>query len=495
MFSWIKNICNDIKDLNFSVDKYNTDSIIQSLPTVATVNRAKKLIEDKKYDEAEALLKKALDISQNDAGAYKYLGKIAEYKTEFKNAVENYKKSAKLNPHDKEIWLRLGMSQLNSQMYEDAITSFEQADKITPFNTDVQTGWGMTLMKQKKYALAHDKFLAASKISKYNFTAILLSAIMEIELKDYESAEMKLQFLAKVAPNESSTYEYAKLKLLKSDYNTAIRYAHKAIEINKQMLPAYFILGEIYSIQKDEEKTAKIFESALNNDLDCSTLRFEWGKACIRLFKFDKAKDEFTLAIDKDNSNTNAKIGLALINAYENNFSLIDSLKIEHSNNVYIQEAIGLQKLSEHKYEDAIDMFKKALRTDPKQSYNYYNLVLAYKKLNDNYQVRDYFEKFTRDNPDYVQGFIEYAKWLIEVSDYSDAQRKLRRAEKLEPENVEILNLLFLTQYTLVIKNVCEYNIREAISVGEKAKNLGTFLYEDLKQELENILKDIQGNK
>ncbi len=83
MFSWIKNICNDIKDLNFSVDKYNTDSIIQSLPTVATVNRAKKLIEDKKYDEAEALLKKALDISQNDAGAYKYLGKIAEYKTEF----------------------------------------------------------------------------------------------------------------------------------------------------------------------------------------------------------------------------------------------------------------------------------------------------------------------------------------------------------------------------------------------------------------------------
>ena len=140
-------------------------------------------------------------------------------------------------------------------------------------------------------------------------------------------------------------------------------------------------------------------------------------------------------------------------------------------------------------------MFKKALRTDPKQSYNYYNLVQAYKELNDNYQIRDYFEKFTRDNPDYVQGFIEYAKWLIEVSDHSDAQRKLRRAEKLEPDNVEILNLLFLTQYTLVIKNVCEYNIKEAISVGEKAQNLGTFLYEDLKQELENILKDIQGNK
>lgn len=495
MFSWIKNICNNIKDLNFSVDKYKSDSIIQSLPAVASVNRAKKLIENNKYDEAEIILKKALDISQQDSRIYKYLGKISEHRTDFKDAVSYYKESAKLNPHDKEVWLRLGMSQLNSQMIDDSIQSFEQADKVTPFNTDVQTGWGMALMKQKKYALARDKFLTASKISKYNFTAILLSAIMEIRLQDYESAEMKLQFLAKVAPNESSTYEYAKLKLLKSDYDAALRYAHKAIEINKQMLPAYFILGEIYSIQKNKEKTEKIFERAINNDLDCSILRFEFGKAYVRLFEFINAGEQFNISLKMDSNNTDAKIGLALINSYNNNFALLDELKEKYGDNVYIQEAIGLEKLNQHKYEDAVDMFKKALRTDSKQSYNYYNLVLAYKGLGDNYKIREYFEKFTRDNPSYLPGFLEYSKWLVEVSDFSDAQRKLRRAEKLAPDNVEVLNLLFLTLYTLVIKNVCEYNIKEAISVAEKAQNLGTFLYKDLKQELENILKDIQGNK
>ena len=233
MSSWIKNVVDRIKDLNGSVDSYRKDSIIQSIPTVAYVNKAKKLIENKKYDEAEGVLREALDISTQDSRVYKYLGKIYEFNYNFTEAIGFYDKSSKLNPQDKEIWLRLGMSQLNAKLFDDALKSFEKANKVTPMNTDVHTGWGMTLMKLKKYALARDKFIIATQISKYNYTAILLSAIMEIRLYDYESAEMKLSFLAKVAPNESSTYEYANLKLLKSDYRAAEKYAKKSIEYNK----------------------------------------------------------------------------------------------------------------------------------------------------------------------------------------------------------------------------------------------------------------------
>lgn len=494
MFSWVKNICENIKDLNFSVDKYKSDSIIQSLPTVAYVNKAKKLIADKKYDDAEILLIKALDISEQDALVYKYLGKINEQKNKFSEAVNYYSASGKLNPNDKEIWLRLGMSQLNAGKLDDAIVSFEQANKVTPYNTDVHTGWGMTLMKLKKYALARDKFLTATKISKYNFTAILLSAVMEMKLQDYDSAEMKLKFLSKVAPNESSTYEYSRLKLLKADYDSAIKYAKKSIEINKQMLPAYFILGEIYSIKKNLKNTEKIFQQAVNNDLENSTLHFEWGKAYVRLFEFNKAKEQFSKALEDSVNELNAKIGLALINSYENDFTLLDELKEKHGENVYIQESIGLEYLNAGKVEDAIDMFKKALRTDEKQTYNYYNLIQAYKQLNDTYKIKEYYEKFIRENPEYLNAFIDYAKWLISINDYADAQRKLRRAEKLDKNNTEILNLLFLTQYTLVKNNICEYNIKEAIALAEKIQALGHLEYENEKAELETILKNIQGS-
>lgn len=494
MSGWIKNIFGKIKDLSFSIDSYKQDSIIQSLPTVAYVNKAKKMLEEKRYDEAEEVLKKALDISRQDSRVFKYLGKIYEQRMKFLEAANYYQESANLNPQDKEIWLRLGMMLLNLKKYEDALDAFERADKVTPLNTDVYTGWGMVLMKMKKYALARDRFNKAAQISKYNYTAILLSAIMEVRLCDYDSAEMKLQFLAKVAPNESSTYEYANLKLLKSDYKAAEEYAKKSISLNKQMLPSYFVLGEIYSIQKKYQEIEDVFNSAIANDLDNEVLHFEWGKAYVRLFEFEKAKEQFEISLEKDSEYLNPKIGLALVNSYNNDFTLLDELKEKHGDNVYIQEAMGLKNLSEGRIEDSIDLFKKSLRTDKKQSYNYLNLARAYQKLKNNDKTKEYFEKFITENSKYVKGFLEYSKWLMSISDYAEAQRKLRRAEKLDDKDLETLNLLFYSSYRLVKDNICEYNIKETISIAEKAQLLGHFEYENEKVELENILKDIQGN-
>lgn len=492
MFDRLKNIIEKIKTINLSVENYRKDSIIQSLPTVAYVNKAKKLIDKKKIDEAEALLLTALDISKQDSMVHKYLGKISELKKNFEQACIYYEKSAILNPQDKEIWLRLGMCQLNSKKYEAAIKSFEKADKVSPKNTDIQTGWGMALMRLKKYALAKDKFAIACNINKYNYTAILLSAVMESRLCDYESAEAKLKFLTKVAPNESCNYEYANLKLLKSDFKAAEEYAKKSLEHNPQMLPSYFILGEVYSLQKDTAKTHQTFDTAIEQGLNCDNLQFEWGKACIRLFDFEQAKQHFQNALVLNTNHLESKIGMTLICALNNDFALLNEIKERYANNVYIQEAIGLENLISGKIEDAIDMFKKALNTDKAQTYNLLNIARAYKILHNNDKTREYFEKFINENPHYKDGLIEYAKWLTEICDFADAKRKLNKAEKLDSNDTDILNLLFYSSYRLVKENISEYNVKEAISIAQKCIELGDFKYETEKQDLENILRDIQ---
>ncbi len=494
MFGWLKNLTGKINNLSGSVDSYKEDSIIQSIPTVAYVNKAKKLIDEKKYKEAEIILKKALDISTQDSLVYKYLGKIYEIDGNFKDAADNYHTSSMINPRDKEIWLRLGMCRLFLNFPDEAIKCFERADKISPFNTDIKTGWGMALMKQNKCALARDKFMEATKISKYNFTAILLSAIMEIKLCDYDSAETKLAFLTKTAPNESSTYEYANLKLLKSDYKAAEFYAKKTIEINKNMLPAYLILAEVYSIQGKLDETEKIFNDALVRDLESARLHYEWGKAYLRFFDFEKAAEHFKIALEKENEYTDAELAYALICAMNGDFELTDKNKERNGNNVFIQQAIGLEFASAGKLEDAVEMFKKALRTDEQQTYNLLQLARTYSKLDNKDKTREYFEKFITTNPNYSIGLLEYSKWLINISDFADAQRKLRKIQKLEPENLKVLNLLFFTSYTLVKENICEYNVKEAISLAQKIQNLGNFDYEKEKAELENILINIQGN-
>lgn len=494
MFNKLKKFYENIKHLNKSVDDYQKSTVIQSLPTVAYVNKAKKFIEEKNYNEAVKLLKSALDISDKDPLVYKYLGRICEIHRQFKEASEYYYKSADMNPNDKDIWLRLGMCYLYSDVLDKAIKAFEQADKLSPMNTDVHTGWGMVYMKQKKYALAKDKFNLAAQISKYNFSAILLSAVMEMRLSEYAIAEEKLRFLVKVAPNEGSLYEYAHLKLIQNKYKEAELYANQALSLNKLMLPAYFILGEIYSIQNDYEKVTENFKVAEKLGLKNSALYFEWGKALTRLLKFNEAREQFKNSLELNPLDKDAKIGLALVNAYDNDFKIFEELKTENKSNVYIQEAEGLQKFCTGDYKHAAELFKKALLTDKHQTYNYFHLAVTYDRLNNKDKAREYFDKFTQNHPRYIKGLYEYGKWLINVSDFEEAQRKLKKAQRFEPDNVDVLNLLFLTYYTLVKKNISEYNIREAISIADRALGLGKFDYTPQKQELEQILVNFQGN-
>ena len=317
---------------------------------------------------------------------------------------------------------------------------------------------------------------------------------MEVRIGEYASAEDKLKFLSKVAPNETSNYEYAHLKFIKSDYENAIIYANKAIAANKQMLPAYLLLGETYSVLNEGENVHKIFNTALENDLDSPVLHFEWGKACIRLLEFDKAEEEFQLALEKEKNFSDAKIGIALLNAYKNDFTLTEELKEKNSSNVYIQEALGIEYLSENNIDSAIEMFKKALKTDEKQKYNYYHLACAYILAEQKDKVRENFDKFLENYPKDLKRLLEYCKWLINISDFAQAQRKLRKALKLSENNIEVLNMLFYAQYTLARENISESKIKEALSIAQKAQNIGGFEYIQQANELEGILKNIQEN-
>lgn len=495
MLKKIKEIYKNIKNLNSSVSNYKDESIIQSLPTVAYVNKAVKLLENSCYDEAEKILKSALDISLQDNLVYKNLGKISEYRKDFITAAEYYEKSVRLNPHDKEINLRLGMCYLYSNCLDKAIDSFEKAKKITPLEPEVYTGWGMTLMRQKKYALAHEKFNEACRLNKYNFSAILLSAAMEIRLEDYASADEKLSFLVKVAPNENSFYEYSNLKFLQEKYDEAEFYALKALEQNRLMLPAYFALGDVYAARGELEKLETTFQNALNLRLENEAMHCEWGKAYLQLMEFDKAREQFNFSLEKCNIFLEPKLCLALLDAYAQDFSLLNELGERNAQETFIQSAYGLKYLYENNYRQAEEMFKKALKTDKLQIYNYYFLAKLYMAQNNDYKVREYFDKFLSYAPRYVSGLIEYSKWLIKVSDFEDAQRKLRKAQKLAPENLEILNLLFIVQYTLVKNNVCEYNIKETLLLAQKTIETGEFNYEPQRQELENMLNDITGGQ
>lgn len=485
MFDWLKNIYNQIKDLNTSVEAYKKETGNQSQPSVAYLNRAKKLMDKSQFLEARDILTEALLITQNDALVYKYLGTCEEHLGNFEGALYIYKKSASLNPQDKNIWHKLGMVQVNLKNYAEAEKYFEQADKVSPVNTDIQTGWGMALMKQKKLSQAHEKFSKAIQFNRYNFSAMLLCAIVESKMGKYDDAERKLSFLMQTKPSEGAAFEYANLCFLKENYESAINYALKSLSYNPAMLPSYLLLGRIYSYMFDYENSMKYFALSEQHKLESAYLYTDWGYALIRLYRFDEAKAVLEKVLKYDESDKDAITGIALCNAEMGDFELVPV----DEENVFAIEYHGLKYFKENDLENAVKCFKNALEKDHREVYNYYRLAKCYEKLNNNEMVKDSYDKFVKSNPDYAPVYIDYARYLIDLHEYKDAQRKLRKAESLDKNNQKVLNLLFYTSYILVKENVCEYNVKEAIAIADRTES---FEYPELRVELEEILKTLK---
>ena len=491
MFDRLKILIDKIKNISKAIDGYKKDTIVQSLPTLAYVNRAKKFLEQNRYLEAECLLTEALSLPQQDALVYKYLGLVYERTGRLEKSVETYQISADLNPQDKNIWQRLGFALVSIKEYERALKSFDNANRVQAGNSDTFTGWGMALMKMNDFANARDKFEKAIKFNKYNFSAVFLCAVMEIKLNMLDKAEGKLSFLSNVAPNESNTFEYARLKALKDDFDNAIFYAKKSIEYNKKMLPAYILLGQVYTQKFDEQNAVKYFKLAEDENLKASNLYLEWGKSLVKFEKFDEGKQKLLKAYELDGENIEiiANLGLCCVskNEFEEAQPLLNKVLEKEPENKTVKQALGISAFENGDLEHALQIF----RSDDEDAVNCFYIAKCYEQKNDDTKVRDYYEASLRINVKYTKAYINYVNYLISKNDYTEAQRKLRKALKHDENNIELLNLMFYVSYILVKDNYSEYNLKEAVSVAEKTENMGRdlFKYPEQKSELLELLQ------
>lgn len=485
MSDWIKTIFEKVKNLNSSIDKFKEETVIQSLPSYTYVTRAKALIEKSQFEDAKQILIQALELPQKDPLVYKYLGSVYEKLGDFDNSVEAYQMSADLNPQDKLIWQRLGFALMSVKKFENAEKSFENANKIYPGNSDTFTGWGMALMKLQKYPEAHEKFAEAARLNKYNFTAIFLGAVMEIKLEMYDKAEMKLTFLANVCPNANNTFEFARLKSLKNDFDSAVHYAKKSIELNKKMLPSYILLGEIYTKRFDFDNAQHYFSAAEAEGLENSMLYLEWGKSLEKFEKYDDAKAKLlkSVELDAENLESSAYLGLCCVSRKEFDEAkpLLRKALDKQPENHTVKQALAIIAFEEGDTAKAMELF----RTDDEDAVNAYYLAKCYERLGNDTKVKDYYETALRVNPVYITAFISYAQYLLSKGEYAEAQRKLRKALKADSENIVLLNLMFYVSYILVKNNVYEYNVKETLSVAEKIEKINPDLFEYPEQKLE----------
>ena len=143
------------------------------------LEKGKQLYRDDQDAESVAALEQAIKLDPNLAEAhfrlglaYEALEKREEAESQYKKAVEVYKKHLDVNPDDFEAHYNLGQTYANLAQYSDAIREYRQATRLKTDDPDIY----------------YDLGLAHTKLAQYDAAAAAFSKSLEID-PDYYRAQ------------------------------------------------------------------------------------------------------------------------------------------------------------------------------------------------------------------------------------------------------------------------------------------------------------------
>lgn len=124
-------------------------SALQILPSHARamVGLAVDLSRQEKYDEAQTLFVRALDIVTDDPGMHVDFGNHLAEQGKWQKAREHYRQATQLAPNHPEAWARLGAShsladRLNETGLAEALAALDKANKLLPYSPFVYVHLG-----------------------------------------------------------------------------------------------------------------------------------------------------------------------------------------------------------------------------------------------------------------------------------------------------------------------------------------------------------------
>lgn len=479
MFDYLKKILEQVRQISESVDDYKKLSPSGAMPAVAQVNAALKLLKKNKIEEAEALLLEAEELYPASETVFRTLGYVYESRKEFEKAAVYFQKALNHNPIKKDLFMRLGYAQLSSRQNEAARKTFERALKVFPLDAEVITGHGMALYRLEEFEEARKQFVKAFSIDGRNLNALFLTATIDTMVGDYERAETRLSLLVKLAPSTAHLYEYAKLKKLKGDIDTAEKLAVSAVETNKSFLPAYILLAEIFQAKFDHDKALEWLQTAEENELESAALYM--ARANIYMFKedFASALAAYRKVLEFEQSKTtDMKILICevLLDNLEGKEEVIKTMT-DGEDNEAAYMLLGVWNYKTGNLTAAEEFFKKALQITLKLPVVYYRLAKIYQAQGDAYKAEKYFNLEIEKNPYHFIAHKDFIEYLMDKGNFEDARFKIKNALKLFPENSELENLLFYAGFRLVDEKTSDYNVKELLKLAEKLEEKATFLY------------------
>jgi len=224
----------------------------------------------------------------------------------------------------------------------------------------------------------------------------------------FDEAEHKLRELIEEFPAlEPRIYlEIAHVYAQKEDWYEAEKMAANALTVNPLMVRAWFFKAQMQGKQKRWEEAIESAKQALEISPKNTEYMLFAGEAYLNINDLTKAREYFIMAINNDPKDNEVKeiiwntyLKYDLVQEVQADFGplLFTSLTVDTLNNF----AVALRR--QGRPQEALDVYKFALKKEPENQKILYNISVAYLNVNRTDSAIKYLRKAVRINPEFQQ--------------------------------------------------------------------------------------------
>jgi len=216
-------------------------------------------------------------------------------------AISNYNTAQSLNPKSPFAKLRVGQLWMRARNYQDALTFYQEVVKIDSSFAPAYRELGYLLSRANRNTEAQQNYKKFLRLSGGNTTARIQYVNTLIELKNYTEAITQLnEILRNDSSNNDLNRALAYSYYETGQYDKGLVYSKKffrGVKPDKIRAADYAYLGRLLAKTKQDSLAHENLMKAFQMDTSRPELLSEAAMSMIKLKKYDKAIEAYTLKI------------------------------------------------------------------------------------------------------------------------------------------------------------------------------------------------------
>ena len=353
------------------------------------------------YDEAITTFQRALNYDSKNPDIFKNLSLAYRHKKDYGKAINSAEKSLSLRENDVNSQLLLGNIYFEQGKYDEAIEKYDEILKRNPQNAAIHYNKATALLKKGKEFAAIEHFEQAGAIDKIGEIAHRSYGrlgVLYTQRNSFENAEKYLRKAVDIRPqNAINRYNLGIAYLRQKKTNLALGEFTKAEEFGGKNSAMLENLGDAYLSLKDYDKSLAVYNKLLKTTGRNIRILSSIGEIYYHQGHLDKALNVFKKITTYEPTTENARI------AYLN---------------------MGNILTDSERFNEAIEMYNKALTISSKDDSALYNLGFAYKGAGHPEKAIITWKKAIQLNPNKPKHRMVIANYYYERKFYDEAEKE-----------------------------------------------------------------------